>query len=461
MPNSAAVAPQHLDLLAAIGSAMGWSMSLGRHVVVFGGDRQVGPAHARGRSGAVRRRPAARSPRARGGGRCRAGRARRARTARRGDPRPSGSACGLWHAGTPKYWDASLVLWNECKRCRRARQSGRGARARWRTAPRTSASCAPRPACPGDGPPARGRAPSARSRAPRRRNGRFALGLRAGDARSGRARPRTARRAGPRRWRSFATRPKRARQLYVRDGDHRVCIESLTSPHGLRTIVAVGAALLSMWFRRYVYLRGERARRRWVDRERRRTRGRVASVSAPVHDARGAVVAAISVSGPIERTTRHLDGATAPRSASGPLGRGGCRSGLNPDVSRRAPVGLAPRRQLVADEQADREAELFELAHVALERLRLPSEAFGEVRRTRPGSAGCMRVPGRPRSVRLARSRRWSSARDLGDILVGQRVGRRELVTRVGFVDRPEADAVHVRVRACRHHAHASTSTES
>ena len=32
-------------------------------------------------------------------------------------------------------------------------------------------------------------------------------------------------------------------QLYVRDGDHRVCIESLASPHGLRTIVAVGAAL--------------------------------------------------------------------------------------------------------------------------------------------------------------------------------------------------------------------------
>ena len=29
-------------------------------------------------------------------------------------------------------------------------------------------------------------------------------------------------------------------QLYVRDGDHRVCIESLESPHGLRTIVAVG-----------------------------------------------------------------------------------------------------------------------------------------------------------------------------------------------------------------------------
>ena len=32
-------------------------------------------------------------------------------------------------------------------------------------------------------------------------------------------------------------------QLYVRDGDRRVCVGSLESPHGLRTIVAVGAVL--------------------------------------------------------------------------------------------------------------------------------------------------------------------------------------------------------------------------
>jgi DNA-binding IclR family transcriptional regulator len=30
-------------------------------------------------------------------------------------------------------------------------------------------------------------------------------------------------------------------QLYVRDGDQRVCIASLESPHGLRTIVPLGA----------------------------------------------------------------------------------------------------------------------------------------------------------------------------------------------------------------------------
>ena len=32
-------------------------------------------------------------------------------------------------------------------------------------------------------------------------------------------------------------------QLYVRDGEQRVCIAALESPHGLRTIVPVGAAL--------------------------------------------------------------------------------------------------------------------------------------------------------------------------------------------------------------------------
>ena len=32
-------------------------------------------------------------------------------------------------------------------------------------------------------------------------------------------------------------------QLYVRRGDRRLCVSSLESPHGLRTIVAVGASL--------------------------------------------------------------------------------------------------------------------------------------------------------------------------------------------------------------------------
>ena len=62
-----------------------------RDVVVLGGDGEVRPAHACGRPGAGRRRPAGWSPRGRGGGRCRAGPARPAPGARRGGPTPSGA----------------------------------------------------------------------------------------------------------------------------------------------------------------------------------------------------------------------------------------------------------------------------------------------------------------------------------------------------------------------------------
>jgi DNA-binding IclR family transcriptional regulator len=96
-------------------------------------------------------------------------------------------------------------------------------------------------------------------------------------------------------------------QLYVRDGDERVCVESLEAPHELRTIVPVGARL--------PLDRGSAGRvlsapaaapadgRRWVASVGERAPG-VASVSAPVADPSGRVVAAVSVSGPIDRTTR-------------------------------------------------------------------------------------------------------------------------------------------------------------
>jgi DNA-binding IclR family transcriptional regulator len=93
-------------------------------------------------------------------------------------------------------------------------------------------------------------------------------------------------------------------QLYVRDGDHRVCIESLESPHGLRTIVAVGASLPLDAGSAGKVLRGDPVPERgWVESVEEREAG-VASVSAPVRDAHGNVIAAIGVSGPIERTTR-------------------------------------------------------------------------------------------------------------------------------------------------------------
>ncbi len=94
-------------------------------------------------------------------------------------------------------------------------------------------------------------------------------------------------------------------QLYVRRGERRLCVASLESPHGLRTIVPVGASLpLSVGSAGKV-LRddAEVAPRGWAQSVEERERG-VASVSAPVRDAQGGIVAAVSVSGPIERTTR-------------------------------------------------------------------------------------------------------------------------------------------------------------
>ena len=94
-------------------------------------------------------------------------------------------------------------------------------------------------------------------------------------------------------------------QLYVSDGDHRVCIAALESPHGLRTIVPMGASLSLRQGSAGKVLLGapEVVRRGWAESVGEREAG-VASVSAPIHDSAGSVIAAVSVSGPIERTTR-------------------------------------------------------------------------------------------------------------------------------------------------------------
>ncbi|HEX9547390.1 MAG TPA: IclR family transcriptional regulator, partial [Acidimicrobiales bacterium] len=93
-------------------------------------------------------------------------------------------------------------------------------------------------------------------------------------------------------------------QLYVRQGDQRVCLLSLESPHSLRTIVPVGAALPMSLGSAAKVLRGDpdALRRGWAQSVEEREKG-VASVSAPVI-VDGTVVAAVSVSGPIERTSR-------------------------------------------------------------------------------------------------------------------------------------------------------------
>lgn len=89
-------------------------------------------------------------------------------------------------------------------------------------------------------------------------------------------------------------------QLYVREGDRRVCVAALESPHGLRTIVAMGAALpLDRGSAGRVLTSPDPAP--WVASVAEREPG-VASVSAPVRAVDGRVVAAVSVSGPLERT---------------------------------------------------------------------------------------------------------------------------------------------------------------
>jgi DNA-binding IclR family transcriptional regulator len=95
-------------------------------------------------------------------------------------------------------------------------------------------------------------------------------------------------------------------QLYVcaATGDTRVCVAALESPHGLRTIVAVGAVLPMDRGSAAKALTGgpQVGAKGWAESVEERERG-VASVSAPV-TVDGEVVAAISVSGPLERTSR-------------------------------------------------------------------------------------------------------------------------------------------------------------
>ena len=118
-------------------------------------------------------------------------------------------------------------------------------------------------------------------------------------------------------------------QLYRRDGMYRVCVAAAEPPSGLRDTVPVGARLpmtagsgakvLIAWadpaVQRAVLqdaVFGERTlldvrRRGWAQSVAEREAG-VASVSAPVRDRSGGVVAAVSVSGPIDRMGRRPGG---------------------------------------------------------------------------------------------------------------------------------------------------------
>src|SRR5881394_766567 len=114
-------------------------------------------------------------------------------------------------------------------------------------------------------------------------------------------------------------------QLYRRQGDQRVCVAAAERPVGLRDSIPVGSALtmlagsaaqvLLAWEepdRLHRGLQGARftatalsavRRRGWAQSISEREAG-VASVSAPVRAPSGKVVAAVSISGPIERLSR-------------------------------------------------------------------------------------------------------------------------------------------------------------
>ena len=94
-------------------------------------------------------------------------------------------------------------------------------------------------------------------------------------------------------------------QLYVREGDQRVCVASLESPHGLRTIVRVGEALPLDRGSAGKVLRSHPAvvANGWAESVEERESG-VASVSAPVRGEDGSLRAAVGISGPVDRLSR-------------------------------------------------------------------------------------------------------------------------------------------------------------
>lgn len=114
-------------------------------------------------------------------------------------------------------------------------------------------------------------------------------------------------------------------QLFRRQGDMRVCVSAAERPVGLRDSIPVGASLpmsagsaaqvLLAWEdpdRLHRGLQGAKftatvlsgvRRRGWAQSVAEREAG-VASVSAPVRNPSGRIVAAVSISGPIERLSR-------------------------------------------------------------------------------------------------------------------------------------------------------------
>jgi len=118
---------------------------------------------------------------------------------------------------------------------------------------------------------------------------------------------------------------KESTQLYRRRGDQRICVAAAERMTGLRDTVPVGvgltmgagsaAQILLAWEEPDQLHRGLKGakftatdlsgvrRRGWAQSLGEREPG-VASVSAPIRGANGKIIAAVSISGPIERLTR-------------------------------------------------------------------------------------------------------------------------------------------------------------
>lgn len=154
--------------------------------------------------------------------------------------------------------------------------------------------------------------------------GRFVLGPRLGELSTAAGEDRLLAAAGPV-LAAIRDHTGESAQLYRRQGDVRICVAAAERPIGLRDSIPVGATLtmqagsaaqiLLAWEepdRLHHGLHGAQftatmlsgvRRRGWAQSVGEREPG-VASVSAPVRGSSGRVVAAVSVSGPIERLTR-------------------------------------------------------------------------------------------------------------------------------------------------------------
>lgn len=154
--------------------------------------------------------------------------------------------------------------------------------------------------------------------------GRFVLGPRLGELAAAAGDDRLVAVAGPV-LAALQQRTGESAQVYRRQGEDRVCVAAADRPYGLRDSIPVGTALtmsagsaaqvLLAWEEPERLHRGLRGaaftapvlaavrRRGWAASVGEREPG-VASVSAPVRGPQDRVVAAVSVSGPIERLTR-------------------------------------------------------------------------------------------------------------------------------------------------------------